>query len=173
LHGFVTEEKTLHTAITESDISYNWQNQTKVHNAVRNMYPDAFGTNLDFSEEKEHSLIFDFTLGDNWVKDNLEFVVFLQADPSKEVMVATKVLLKDIISNIDNLATGQKAIYPNPVQMELNVPADDVQVYQITDITGKKVLQGHTSGKIDLSQLRSGMYFIRLGEGTPQKFVKK
>jgi len=173
LHDFVTEEKTLHTAITESDISYNWQNQTKVENALRNMYPDAFGTKLDFSEEKEHALMFDFTLGDTWVKDNLEFVVFLQADPSKEVMVATKVSLKDILLNLDDMAGTEHAVYPNPVQSVLNVRIQSEKTFEIMDITGKKMMQGTTSGRIEVGQLESGMYFILTGDGMTQKFIKQ
>ncbi|HRQ28677.1 MAG TPA: T9SS type A sorting domain-containing protein [Saprospiraceae bacterium] len=173
LHDFVTEEKTLHTAITESDISYNWQNQTKVENALRNMYPDAFGTKLDFSDEKEHALTFDFTLGDTWVKDNLEFVVFLQADPSKEVMVATKVSLKDVLLNLDDMVGNEYAVYPNPVQSVLNVRVEGEKTFEILDITGKKMLEGITSGRIGVGQLESGMYFIRTGDGKTQKFIKQ
>ena len=173
LHDFVTEEKTLHTAITESDISYNWQNQTKVENALRNMYPDAFGTKLDFSDEKEHALTFDFTLGDTWVKDNLEFVVFLQADPSKEVMVTTKVSLKDVLLNLDDMAGNEHAVYPNPVQSVLNVRVEGEKTFEILDITGKKMLEGITSGRIGVGQLESGMYFIRTGDGKTQKFIKQ
>ncbi len=173
LHGFVTEEKTLHTAITESNIAYNWQNQTKVENAVRNMYPNAFGTKLDFSEEKEHFLNVDFTLGDNWVKDNLEFVVFLQADPSKEVMVATKVSLKDVLLNLNDMAGTGHAVYPNPVQSVLNVRIDGEKTFEIMDITGKKMIHGTTSGRIDVGRLESGMYFIRIGDGDTQKFIKQ
>jgi hypothetical protein len=173
LHDFVTQEKTLHTALTESNIAYNWQNQTMVENAVRNMYPDAFGTKLDFSDEKEHFLNIDFTLGDTWVKDNLEFVVFLQADPSKEVMVATKVSLKDIVLGLDEMAGKENAVYPNPVQTVLNVRLEGEQTFEILDITGKKMLQGTTSGRIEVGQLEPGMYFIRTGDGMTQKFVKK
>ena len=173
LYDYILEDLTLHTAVTESDIAYNWQNQTELDHVLRSMYPDAFGTKLDFSEEKEHTLMFDFTLGDTWVKDNLEFVVFLQADPSKEVMVATKVSLKDVLLNLNDMAGTEHAVYPNPVQTVLNIRLEGEKSFEILDITGKKMLQGITSGRIEVGQLESGMYFIRTGEGIPQKFIKQ
>ena len=173
LYDYIEEDLTLHTAVTESDIVYNWQNQTELDHVLRSMYPDAFGTKLDFSDEKEHALTFDFTLGDTWVKDNLEFVVFLQADPSKEVMVATKVSLKDVLLNLDDMVGNEYAVYPNPVQSVLNVRVEGEKTFEILDITGKKMLEGITSGRIGVGQLESGMYFIRTGDGKTQKFIKQ
>ncbi len=66
--------------------------------------------------------------------------------------------------------------YPNPVVDQLTVtslfPMDG---YQVFDILGKQVQQGQMSANvatIDFSQLKSGVYFVKVQSGELQKTVK-
>ena len=109
----------------------------------------------------------DFSLEDNYVKDNCEFVVFLQADPSKEVMIATKVDLADILLN-ERITLAPKALmtYPNPVHDNIYLNQLVSAKYEILDLTGKQVQKGFAENRIDVSSLRQGIYFLQV-EGFP------
>jgi len=171
LNTYNGEQKTLHTALTESDIEYSWQNQSEIHWACRNMFPDAFGTALDFSEEPIQSFNMDFSLEDDYIKDNCEFVVFIQADPSKEVMVATKVDLEDVLLNASKLVDERIEIYPNPADDYLYIDKDVNSAYRILDISGKTILEGRTNKKIDVSGLEEGLYFLEMEGQSKQKII--
>lgn len=167
--GYNAEQKTLHSALTESDIDYAWQNQSQVHWTCRNMFPDAFGTAVDFSEENSQSFNIDFSLEEDYVKDNCEFVVFLQADPSKEVMVATKVDMADVLLNTE-LLEKELDIYPNPSSGFIHFKNADGQNYTLTDLNGKKILAGNTNRSLDIRSLDKGVYLLKI-EGQDIKKV--
>ena len=158
--NYIDEEKTLHTAVTETDIDYPWQNQDKVHWTCRNMFPDAKGTKVDFSTNPIQELMIDFSLEDGWVKENCEFVVFLQADPSKEVMVATKVDLADILLNKPVVKDTELQVYPNPASDMLYLNQQLNSDYHMIDISGRTVLKGHLGNQIDVSELSEGLYLL-------------
>jgi hypothetical protein len=159
---YITEAKTLHTALTESDIDFQWQNQSQVHWTCRNMFPDALGTPLDFSEEPVQNLIIDFSLEDGFVKDNCEFVVFVQADPSKEIMVAAKVDMEEVLTKIDGIPAETVNIYPNPTSDYLYFSKRIDRPFRLLDVRGNTVLSGRTLHKIEVSQLEKGLYYLRI-----------
>lgn len=69
-------------------------------------------------------------------------------------------------------------IYPNPTTSYLMLSTDmNVEVADIYDINGKLCLRANVSnGRIDVSRLQAGNYFIQVSDGTNlgvQKFVKK
>lgn len=166
---YITEQKTLHTALTETDIDFAWQNQSQVHWTCRNMFPDALGTKMDFSESNEQSMNIDFSLEDGFVKDNCEFVVFLQADPSKEVMVSTKVDLADVLLSEEIVVDlDEFRIYPNPTSDFIYFNKRINSDYQLLDVKGKIVLSGTTSNRVDVRGLDNGIYFLSV-DGYPVK----
>ena len=68
------------------------------------------------------------------------------------------------------------SIYPNPVQSDLFIPKNRnfTEIY-IYDINGRKVLTLHPrENKINLQQLKAGIYFLRtnLNGSVSQKFIK-
>jgi hypothetical protein len=73
--------------------------------------------------------------------------------------------------------TANFIIYPNPVSIELNVQCAtcNVQCVEIFDITGKLHSTLHFdygTTKINIVDLKSGIYFLRI-DGNIVKFVKK
>ena len=70
-------------------------------------------------------------------------------------------------------------IFPNPVEDILNLKVVSTQkeyVIHIIDLTGKIVLQDENKQQLDVSQLREGIYFVKLdmgGSSVVKKFVKK
>lgn len=77
----------------------------------------------------------------------------------------------------DKFNKMQFSVYPNPVAEVLYITLDkmDVTAYIITDMTGKVVKKDSfkaLENTLDLGDLASGMYLIKIGD-TTQKFVKK
>ncbi|MDG2436125.1 MAG: BspA family leucine-rich repeat surface protein, partial [Polaribacter sp.] len=68
------------------------------------------------------------------------------------------------------------SIYPNPTNSEINIKGNlnylEISIY---NVLGKKVLVENNSDKIDVRQLPSGTYIIRIFDGerqTNKKFIK-
>ncbi|MCJ8289870.1 MAG: T9SS type A sorting domain-containing protein [Crocinitomicaceae bacterium] len=87
-------------------------------------------------------------------------------------------LVSDIILSVDESEIPQFSIYPNPAQNELTIAPrkNEALEVQIINLTGKihsqEIITGST--KIDVSQLRAGIYFVKLaGSGSTLKFVKE
>ena len=173
LSGYNQEQKTLHTALTESDIDFPWFNQDQVHFACRNMFPDAFGTPLDFNVDAAQNLIIDFNLEEGFVKENCQFVVFLQADPSKEIMAAAKVDLADITLDIPaDSSEASLQLFPNPVRDRIYTNQQDEMDYLLRDLTGRVAQTGiTTAGSIDISGLNQGIYFLDLGSFPTRRII--
>jgi len=70
-------------------------------------------------------------------------------------------------------------IFPNPVQDFVNIESDkNFIAYEVLDESGKLILNKDFSGsKIDISNLKTGVYFIKLkslsNETNIVKFIKK
>ncbi len=69
-------------------------------------------------------------------------------------------------------------VYPNPVKDFLNIALNgfEAQTYQIIDMSGRLVMQGNYTEKLDVSRLDSGIYILKLMIGEKSKserFVKK
>ncbi|WP_422106728.1 immunoglobulin-like domain-containing protein [Winogradskyella sp.] len=69
-------------------------------------------------------------------------------------------------------------VYPNPVKgniLNVEVSSLDVFDYRIVNIQGRTVARGTSEGKIDVSQLKGGLYFIEVNDGDEmitKKFIK-
>lgn len=68
------------------------------------------------------------------------------------------------------------SIYPNPAQKELNINTLKTQDFSIIDVTGKVVMNisaKNSTIKVDLSELSSGVYFVKGQNGQIEKLVIK
>ncbi len=99
-------------AVTESDIPYNWQGQDHLSFVERLMLPDANGTDLDFSGGNTIENSFFFTMGNDWVFENCQLVVFVQNHSTKEVLQGAT---KDFVSFYDYNASMVAVNAPNAV----------------------------------------------------------
>jgi hypothetical protein len=81
-----------------------------------------------------------------------------------------------LISGIDELASNQLTILPNPVLDILEISSfEKIGTVEITDIMGKQILGFSVESsetKIDLSALSPGVYFVRL-KNTFKKIVRQ
>ncbi len=74
------------------------------------------------------------------------------------------------------LAMKKVKVYPNPATTEIHIETGQsgARTYQIIDIHGRQILQGHLNGPgkiLNVAQLPEGLYVLRLGRAT-FKFVK-
>lgn len=80
--------------------------------------------------------------------------------------------------SVDPFSTSSVKIYPNPASdfLQLEVAAENIgTAYQIFDDLGRIVATGtmvDTTIEIAVSSLKTGMYFVKIGEQTPVKFLK-
>ena len=89
----------LRLALTESDITYSWQDQTHLNFVNRLMAPNAQGTDLsvyDLTDITDMELT--FTFDNSWVDTECEIVAFIQDDDSQEVLQSNKVGLTSLVS---------------------------------------------------------------------------
>lgn len=65
-------------------------------------------------------------------------------------------------------------IYPNPVTNKLTISnlSNDKVLFEIFDNLGQRVGRGLLNGDIDVSGLSSGIYFLKLNNQPPVKFIK-
>ncbi len=82
-----------------------------------------------------------------------------------------------IILGTEDIATKKSSIYPNPTRNFININSSaTVSKVLVYNIDGKK-LQEETSSKVDLSQLPSGNYLLKIefadGRSETQKVIKQ
>ena len=87
----------LHLVLTESNIPFNWQGQTHVHNAERLMAPNENGTTLDFSSGNHQHIELNFSINQNWVINNLELVSFIQNLDNKEILQGRNIMINQLV----------------------------------------------------------------------------
>ncbi|MGS2725780.1 FG-GAP-like repeat-containing protein [Psychroserpens sp. BH13MA-6] len=82
--------------------------------------------------------------------------------------------------SLENSFVNDLVIYPNPTKDELNISSTtglDNAVYTVFDINGKRVMNAKlTQNTIDVSELQTGNYILRIVSGNSiksQKFIKE
>jgi hypothetical protein len=161
------------TALTEANIQEVWQNQTEIDHVLRGMYPDETGTDLDFSTSTTQTVVVNFSTA-GFVKDNCEFVVFVQHDAEKVVTQTMKVDVSSIVG-IEELEGQQVSIYPNPATDYVQVLSSGKGDVNIYDITGKLVMTSRINNPtevLDISKLAKGVYVLKTST-SDKVFTKK
>jgi hypothetical protein len=165
----------LHFVVTESNIPQNWFNQTQVDNVLRLMLPSAAGVALDMSESEYHQEIYEFTLEPNWVLDNMEAIIFIQDNDTKEILNSIKRNLNELTSVKPIQAEKDEIlVYPNPVTGEsvitFNLSANEQADIRLIDLGGRTVAildagqttDGNNQIVIHGNNFSQGVYFVQL-----------
>lgn len=112
--------------------------------------------------------------------------VYSSLDTIVDTLVTSFVMIEDGLNLNQEVDFERLTIYPNPATNELNFTLKDnsntIQL-EVFDITGKKVKTEHFSNQekgefkksIDISDLKSGLYFCKFKSGDKQvmrKFIK-
>jgi len=86
----------LHSSLTQSNIPYNWGNQTTVENVNRLMSPSQNGTPISLNTGESTSVTLNFTTQSAWPLADLELVLWLQNTTTKEILQGTKYALSEL-----------------------------------------------------------------------------
>ncbi|MBC8173550.1 MAG: T9SS type A sorting domain-containing protein [Chitinophagales bacterium] len=87
----------------------------------------------------------------------------------------------DLVSPVHEMIAGVINIYPNPVADDLHIACAGINeqiIYTISDVNGKTILEGLTSGNnfiIDVEDLPGGIYLLKMqmnSNSVTRKFVK-
>ncbi len=168
----------LHFAVSESNIAFNWQGQTKLDYVERLMLPDANGTPIDLVNNNTIVLEYDFDVDDSWNVDELEVVAFIQDLDTKEVMNGHKELLKYVGIEENNAVDIALSTYPNPLTesatISFNLDNDAQTAINIYSLQGKQVAtlvnRELTAGRHEIKwspdgTISNGIYVMKLSIG--------
>jgi len=153
----------LRTALTESNISYSWQNQTELHWVCLDMYPSAAGTALDFSSVSTQTYTTSFSTAGS-VADNCEFTAWVQLGTTGDVTQAVKIDLSTVVG-IEESAPATWMVYPNPANDQITIAGQEKAQYEIVNISGQVIMSGLIENgfeTINTSNLSQGSYFARI-----------
>jgi hypothetical protein len=162
-NGYFENGLVLRAALTESHIAENWGGLTEINFVCRQMFPNAGGTALDFSSSTTHQEIYNFSTG-AYVKDNCEFVVFLQHEPTKEVVQVAKVDMETIVG-INNINQNSVSIYPNPATEYVNVFTEGQGNIELYSVSGQLIMSleiTSNSQTINVNNLSNGVYILKV-----------
>ncbi|MBN2680917.1 MAG: T9SS type A sorting domain-containing protein [Bacteroidales bacterium] len=172
-NGYFEDGLVLRAALTESHIPENWNGMTEVNFVCRNMYPNAAGTALDFSGSTTHQEVFTFSTG-AYVKDNCEFVVFLQHEGTKEIVQVAKVDMETIVG-IENITSENISIYPNPATNYINVFTQGNGNIEIYSISGQLLISKEITSEaqtVSVENISNGIYLVKVTTPT-NSFTEK
>jgi len=166
----------LYGVLTESSIMVNWQNQNHLDFVFRKIFPSTSGITVDFSGSTIFSTTIDFEINSSWVKDNCEFIVFMQYDNNKTVLQTAKVDMSTVIS-VDEHAAPQVIVRPNPASDFVSIYAENLKNVRIISLTGQIVMQHIANSNeihLNIESLPSGVYMIQVesaNEITTRKLI--
>lgn len=64
-------------------------------------------------------------------------------------------------------------VYPNPFKNKLNIDCENSNpIFKLNDVNGRTLLKG-TGSKIDVNELKKGLYFIKVENFAPIKIIKE
>lgn len=154
----------LHVVCTESHIQENWHGMSEVNFVMREMFPNASGTTMDFSSSTIYTGSFDVDIT-GYVKNNCEMVAFLQDNSTKEILQAAKFDFEDIVGFGEHALRQSINIYPNPANDMLNIEAKGMTSIRIMNHVGQLMMVRNASASsfvINVSDMATGMYFVEI-----------
>ncbi|MFD1017458.1 choice-of-anchor J domain-containing protein [Winogradskyella rapida] len=99
-------------------------------------------------------------------------------EASNRTIYIDDVTITDVSLGVNDFDLNSSLVlYPNPVTHTLNIEGDHIETLTIMDINGKRIMtQATSTNRVDVSNLESGMYFLKVtdtkGNSVIKKFVK-
>lgn len=84
--SYDSDKLRLRFAIVEKMVPEMWNGMSELHYVQRDMYPDAAGTEVDFSKGDKQVVEIAGKIDSQWQEKELEIICFLQDDATKEVL---------------------------------------------------------------------------------------
>jgi hypothetical protein len=79
---------TLQVVVQENGIPYEWYDYDTVNHNVRDFLPDANGEAVALASGEDTTVSRDFVIGENWVRENCRFVVFVEGSDNEVYQAA-------------------------------------------------------------------------------------
>ena len=136
----------LHFALTESEIQENWQGQSKLDFVERLMWPNQYGTALDFSSGDVNEITVSFTMQPSWVNEHCEVVAFIQDPATKEIFQGAKKEIMDFGSSNINDASILAAYCPQSACINTLAPKVQVANYGLDNLTSLDIVYNVNNG---------------------------
>lgn len=118
---------------------------------------------------------------DQIVPATIEKLQFMLSLSNETISIDSVILIKDdelILSSKQLAKNNSLRVYPNPVgagnELTVSMTATNARV-AIYNAVGQKMMEKVSVGniaKFNVSSLRKGMYFVRLDDGSTQKFIR-
>ncbi len=177
LNPYLTGDYTLHCAVVEKTTTGNTGNngETEFYNVMMKMVPDANGTSAAVTADIPRNFTLTGSLNTTTVNQqtantnveewsDLEVIVFLQDDSSKEVLQST--VSVENTGGVENHTVFENLkIYPIPSNGILHIENASGMQIDIFDISGNLVYTNkelNHNNQIDLSSLSQGVYVVKL-----------
>ena len=173
---YLSGNYTLHCAVVEKTTTGNTgtNGETEFFNVLMKMVPDANGTDVALTVDTPANFTISGSLStitvnqqsaninvEEW--NDLEVIVFLQDDSTKEVLQST-ISVEGTGSVETNTVFDNLKVYPNPsngiVHIE-NATGIEVSIFDISGNLVYKNNQLNTNNQIDLSFLSQGIYVMK------------
>lgn len=161
-------------AVTESKIPDEWHGQTEVNYAERLLLPANEGMEMQFGDENKMVHHFSFAIDNDWNKDHLAFVGFIQNTETKSVQqsvffTSAQVAIEEV-SEIPDVT-----IFPNPANdfITLQSGAKNITDLSLTNSMGQEMLHiSYPERRVNVSHLNAGLYILK-GTIGDKLFTKK
>ena|GEM_PF-4445834 len=85
-------------------------------------------------------------------------------DFNEALATNTTVTIIDDPTSIEIKTDAKNLIFPNPATDNINLNISGYYFFEIFDVTGAQIKSGHTSGKIQISDVSPGLYLIKLSD---------
>ncbi len=178
--GAITQSNVrLYVGVAENPVSYNAPNGENIHHDVfRKALTAPDGNSITLPMLNDSIVVeFVYTSRKDWNINNIYSLAFVQRTDTKEVLNVGKSIR--VLSNPNSVMEtndGKFSILSNHVSNKLIVtgfnPSKELS-YSIFDVVGHKIYEGSmSSSEIDVSNLITGIYYVRL-ENVVKKFVKQ
>ena len=169
----------LYVGVIEKEIVFNsspdTNGETEFHNVMKKLLPNSSGLSLGSLVAGEHfSHNFTWELDDIYDMRQLEAIVWIQNQRTKEVYQACKSGSNAVPSHANAVEDDYISLYPNPTDGLLNIVCEDELRITIFDRLGQRVYEGDCNRtlQIDLKRFGAGVYAVKVGNKT-QKIVVK
>jgi hypothetical protein len=117
--NLTTDPKVIHFAVTQSHITYSWEQQSHLEYVIRLMVPDINGTPIDFSSGDEQTVELDYALDATWPVADVEFITWIQDLTTKEILNGMKKaavdLSADFSANNTTISKGGSVTFTSAV----------------------------------------------------------
>lgn len=131
-----------------------------------------FDITNDFNSSKSNATTNNFTENSFEFTASGSFIVIyitspLAVDASTEVFFDNIELYETSSLSVNDVTSFNVSLFPNPANNHITVKSNNFEVSSVNvyDLLGKLVVQENTKDRIDISNLRKGMYFVEITSG--------